>query len=81
MLSAPGTRLTLALGRLGGRKLVRRGRFGSIGSRGWRWRKRAAFEQRDFETKRAGGLRGRYTQKNACKIACKSASICLQVRL
>ena len=34
MLSARGTRLALALGRLGGRKLVRRGRFGSTRGRG-----------------------------------------------
>ena len=34
MLSAPGTLLALALGRLGGRKLVRRDRFGSTGGRG-----------------------------------------------
>ena len=30
----PGTLLALALGRLGGRKLVRRGRFGNAGGRG-----------------------------------------------
>ena len=34
MLFAPGTLRALALGRLGGRKLVRTGRFGSIGGRG-----------------------------------------------
>ena len=52
MLFAAGTRLALSLDRLGGRKLVRRGRFGSTRSRGRRWRKRAQSEQRDFETKR-----------------------------
>ena len=52
MLFAAGTRLALSLGRLGGRKLVRRGRFGSARSRGRRWRKRAEFDERDFETKR-----------------------------
>ena len=44
MLSAPGTRVARALGRLGGRKLVRRGRFGSAGGRGVA----AAMEEEDL---------------------------------
>ena len=42
MLSALGTLLRRALGRLGGRKLVRRGRFGSA-----RGRVAAAMEEED----------------------------------
>ena len=48
MLFALGTRLALSLGRLGERNWL----VGSTRSRGQRWRKRAEFEQRDFETKR-----------------------------